>query len=147
MSFDGIPKPAQINPYTDPLNPYAAANAARSEASGKPLVKKLNKEEKVKAAQRDERQYHEPDDEEEQGEAFNEEEAEQIKMFAKMRGLMNLSLESGKRYEFRVNPETGLIDLVEMESDTIILQLMPDELMTLSQKIHRYAGILTDRSG
>ncbi|MCE3234446.1 MAG: FlaG protein [Vampirovibrio sp.] len=146
MGFEGIPRPAQVNPYTDPLNPYAAANAARSEQAGKPLIKSLTKEEQVKALQRDNREQPQSDDDEE-GEAFTEEEAEQIRLFAKMRGLINISLQSGVRYEFHVNPETGLVDLIDMESGQVVLQLQPEELMQLSQKIQRYAGMLTDRSG
>lgn len=146
MGFEGIPRPAQVNPYTDPLNPYAAANAARSEQAGKPLIKSLTKEEQVKALQRDNRDQSQSDDDEE-GEAFTEEEAEQIRLFAKMRGLINISLQSGVRYEFHVNPETGLVDLIDMESGQVVLQLQPEELMQLSQKIQRYAGMLTDRSG
>jgi uncharacterized FlaG/YvyC family protein len=147
MSFDGIPKPSQVTPYTDAMNSYAAANAARSDRAGKPLVKGPDKEEKVKGAQRDERQYHEPDEEDEPGEAFSEEEAEQIKIFARMRGLMNFALETGLRYEFQINSETGLVDLLEIGSGKVVLQLLPEELMQLSQKIQRYDGMLTDRSG
>ena len=146
MGFEGIPRPAQVNPYTDPLNPYAAANAARSDQAGKPLVKSLTKEEQVKALQRESQEHSQTDDEAE-GEAFTDEEAEQIRLFAKMRGLMNISLQSGVRYEFHVNSETGLVDLVDVESGQVILQLQPEELMQLSQKIQRYAGMLTDRSG
>lgn len=146
MGFEGIPRPAQVNPYTDPLNAYAAANAARTDNAGKPLIRSLSKEEQVKALQRENKEHH-PDDEEEEGEAFTEEEAEQIRLFAKMRGLMNISLQSGVRYEFHVNPETGLVDLIDMESRQVVLQLQPEELMQLSRKIQRYAGMLTDRSG
>jgi len=148
MSFDGIPKPSQLTPYaTGSMNPYTAANAARTNNTGTPLVKKLSQEEKIKAAQREEREYHQADDEEERGEAFSEEEAEQIRIMAKMRGIMNLALESGKRYEFQMNSETGFIDLIEVETGILILQMLPEELMTLSQKIQRYGGMLTDRAG
>jgi uncharacterized FlaG/YvyC family protein len=147
MSFDGLPRPAQINPYGDAMNPYLAANAARSEQAGQPLVKKLDQEEQVKSLQREQRDNSGSDDEEEQGETFSEEEAEQILLFAKMRGLMNVALESGVRYEFRVNPHTGLVDLIDMAADAVVLQLLPEELMQLSEKIHRYAGMLTDRNG
>jgi len=146
MGFDGVPRPAQVNPYTDPLNPYTAANAARTDQAGKPLIKSLTKEEKIKALEEEKRDYPQQEDEE-QGEAFSEEEAEQIRLFAKMRGLMNVSLESGMRYEFHINPQTGLVDMMEAETGKVVLQLQPDELMQLSQQIQRYAGMLTDRSG
>lgn len=147
MSFDGIPKPTQLNPYTGAMNPYVAANAARTEKQNTPLVKSPEKEDKIRPTQRDERQYHQADDEEERGETFSEEEAEQIRIMAKMRGIMNLALEEGKRYEFRINPENNLVDLIEVGSGTLILQLEPEELMTLSRKMQRYAGMLTDRAG
>lgn len=146
MGFDGIPRPAQINPYTDAMNSYAAANSARSERSQRPLVKALSKEEQIKALQREQHQEEDTDDEED-AEPFSEEEEEQIRLFAKMRGLMNFSLEKGVHYEFHVNPHSGLIDLVESGSGKVVLQLMPDELMQLSRKIQRYAGMLTDRNG
>ena len=41
MSFDGIPRPSQINPYSDPLNPYIGAHDAADEAKRKPSVKKI----------------------------------------------------------------------------------------------------------
>jgi uncharacterized FlaG/YvyC family protein len=128
------------------MNPYAAANSARSEQTQRPLVKALSKEEQIKALQREQHQQ-EDDDEEETAEPFSEEEEEQIRLFAKMRGLMNFSLQQGVHYEFHVNAQSGLIDLVESGSGKVVLQLMPAELMQLSRKIQRYAGILTDRSG
>lgn len=148
MSFDGVHRPSQLTPYaTGGMNPYSAENAARLSNTETPLIKKTGQEESVKAAQREERERHEAEDEDERGEAFSEEEAEQIRIMAKMRGIMNLALESGKRYEFQLNVEGGFIDLIEVESGVVILQLLPEELMTLSQKIQRYAGMLTDRAG
>lgn len=147
MSFEGIPRPAQVNPYTDALNPYAAGNAARSEQAGKPLVKSLNKEERIKGLQRDGRQQGEQDEDEEAGDIFSQEEAEEILLFARMRGVMNLALEQGVRYEFQINPEAGVVDLVRLDTGEVVLQLLPEELMQLTSKIQRYAGVLTDRSG
>ncbi len=147
MGFEGLPRPAQVNPYTDPLNPYTAGNLARAEQAGKPLIQKLSSEEAIKALEEERRREQAEEDEEEQGEAFSEEEAEQIRLFAKMRGLMNVSLETGKRYEFRLNALTGMVELVELPSEDLILQLTPLELARLSDKLERYAGLLTDLSG
>jgi flagellar protein FlaG len=146
MGFDGIPRPAQVNPYTDPMNPYMAANSAKSDRAGKPLVKELNKEEQVKALYREQPQHHDADDEQEH-EPFSEEEEEQIRLFAKMRGIMDFSLKTGARYEFHINAQSGMVDLIDLESGDVVLQLQPEELLQLSQKIQRYAGMLTDRSG
>ena len=147
MGFDGIIRPAQVNPNTDSLNPNTASNLARADEAGKPLVQKLTRDEQIKALQRENQQYRDAEDEEGQGETFSEEEAEQILLFAKMRGLMNVSLESGRRYGFHVNPLTGMVDMTDLETGELVLQLTPTELMRLSDKIQRYAGMLTDRSG
>lgn len=146
MGFDGIFRPSQVNPYTNPLNPYTADNLARAEQAGKPLVQKLTAEEAIQALE-EERKQDQEQDEEEQGETFTEEEAEEILLFAKMRGLMNVSMESGKRYEFHINPETGMVEMRELESGELVIQLTPIELMRLSDKLQRYAGMLTDRNG
>jgi hypothetical protein len=146
MGFEGLPRPSQVNPYTDPLNPYTAGNLARTDQAGKPLIQKLSKEEAIKALEEERRRYEQADDDA-SGETFSEEEAEEILLFAKMRGLMNVSLQSGKRYEFRMNPQTGMVELTAMDSGELVLQLTPVELMRLSEKLQRYAGMLTDLNG
>lgn len=146
MGFEGLPRPSQVNPYTDPLNPYTAGNLARADQAGKPLIQKLSKEEAIKALEEERRRYEQSDDDP-SGETFSEEEAEEILLFAKMRGLMNVSLQSGKRYEFRMNPQTGMVELTAMDSGELVLQLTPIELMRLSKKLQRYAGMLTDLNG
>lgn len=148
MAFDGIPRPAQFTPPVDALNPYLGANAARAKEAGKPKVQSLGHEEKIKGVLKEQQENHAGDeDAEREQESFNEEEAEQIRLFAKMRGILNFSLEKGVNYQFQINPTTGLIELLNMDAGTIALILTHDELMQLSEKIHRYAGILTDRSG
>lgn len=146
MGFEGLPRPSQVNPYTDPLNPYTAGNLARTDQAGKPLIQKLSKEEAIKALEEERRRYEQADDDA-SGETFSEEEAEEILLFAKMRGLMNVSLQSGKRYEFRMNSQTGMVELTAMDSGELVLQLTPVELMRLSEKLQRYAGMLTDLNG
>lgn len=147
MSFDGIPRPSQVNAYTHVLNPYQAQNQARAENDKIPLVQSPHQKDKVKALQKEQHEHAQADEEAESDEFFDEEEAEQLRIFAKMRGIMNFSLENGVRYTFQVNTTTGLIDLVEEMTGNVVLKLMPEELMQLSQKIQRYAGILTDRTG
>jgi hypothetical protein len=145
MSFDGIPRPSQVNPY-NPLGAYAAHNAARADQAGKPLIKSPDKDEQVKALQQDHYRHQEKDDDE-RGEAFNEDEIEAILLLAKMRGLMNFALDPNAHYEFQLNPENGLIELREIATNKLMLRLTPDEMMQLAEKIHRAAGMLTDRSG
>ncbi len=147
MGFDGVPRPSQVNPNTSSMNPYTAGNLVRSEEAGKPLVQKLSQGEAVKALYQENREHGAAEDDEAPGETFSEEEAEQILLFAKMRGLMNVSLQSGRRYEFHMNPLTGMVDMTDLESGALVLQLTPTELMRLSDKIQRYAGMLTDHSG
>ncbi len=145
MAFDGIPRPSQLTP-ADPLNPYLASNAARAEQAGKPLIKAPGHDEKVKAVHKEQRENHEGENEEREPEFLSEEEEEQLRKFAKVRGLLNFSLEKGVRYQFQINGETGQVDLVS-ETGQVVLSLSPVELMQLSEKIQRYAGMLTDRRG
>lgn len=142
MGFDGVPR---IYPQTDPLNPYLAEHAARSENASKPRVKEAKKDEKVIGVHKELPQY--DDEDEGRQEPFSEEELEQIMIFARMRGIMNLALEKGVVYQFQVNPETGLVDLIAENTGKAVLSLTPEELMELTQKVQRYAGVLTDRSG
>ena len=146
MGFDGTFRPAQVNPYSNPMNPYLADNLARVEQAGQPLVKKLTEEEAIKALE-EEKKQEQQDEEDAQGETFTEEEAEEIMLFAKMRGLMDVSLQSGKRYEFQMNPQTGMVEMRELGRGELVIQFTPVELMKLSDKLQRYAGMLLDRSG
>jgi uncharacterized FlaG/YvyC family protein len=145
MSFDGIPRPSQINPH-NPLGAYAAHNAARTDQAGKPLVKSPNKDEQVKALQQDHYRQQEKDDDE-RGEPFSEDEIEALMLLAKMRGVMNFALDPDVHYEFRLDPESGQIELREIATNKLMLRLTPDEMMQLAEKIHRAAGMLTDQSG
>ena len=146
MSFDGIPRPSQMNMAQDPLNPYLAANAAKTEQAGKPLIKSPDKDEQVKALQQDHQRYQENDDDERR-EHFDEEEIEEIMLLAKMRGVMHFAMDPDIDYEFRLNPQSGMVELWEVAAHKLMLKLTPDEMMNLSEKIHRAAGMLTDRSG
>lgn len=146
MSFDGIPRPSQINPYSDPLSAYSAYNAAKTERATKPLIQSPDKDEQIKGLQKEQHQQQEKDDDE-RGEAFSEDEIEEIMLLAKMRGVMNFAMDPNTHYEFQFNPESGLVELREMASGKLMLKLTPDEMMELSEKIHRAAGMLTDQSG
>ena len=146
MGFDGIPRPSQVNPYNNPLNPYTAANAAGADRAAWPLVKGLSKEEQVKGLQEDHHRHRE-EDEDEQHKPFTPEEAEEIMLLAKMRGVMNFALDAEVSYEFHMNPETGMVELREVETGKLMLKLTPDEMATLAEKLHRAAGMLADRNG
>lgn len=146
MSFDGSPRPSQINSCNDPLGPYTAYNAAKSDQLRKPLIKSPDKDEEVKGVQREQHQAADKDSDNRR-ETFDEEELEEIMLLAKMRGIMNFALDPNVHYEFHLNPEIGLVELREVNSGKLMLKLTPDEMMSLSEKIHRVAGILADRSG
>ena len=142
MGFDGIPR---LFPHSDALNPYRADAAARKASAGRKKVSEAEKDEEVIPTHHDLPQY---DEESEKKQApFNEEELEQIMIFARVRGVMNLALETGENYNFQINPETGLVELIEERTGNILLTITAEELMGLTGKVHRYAGILTDRAG
>jgi uncharacterized FlaG/YvyC family protein len=148
MTFDGIPRPGQINPYGDPLNPYQAAYGAARENRAAPEVKSPKKAYGPNSANKHRNPLEtDGEDEHEPEEFFSEEEREQILIFAKLRGLMNFSMQTGVRYHLHINPETGLVDLIAGDTGAVVLSLTPQELMGLSDKIHRYAGLLTDQEG
>ena len=146
MSFDGIPRPSQINPYNDPLGAYSAAYAAKAEQAGKPRIQSPGKDEGLKGLQKEEHQQADLD-EDEQGQAFSEDEAEAILLLAKMRGVMNFALDPDVHYEFHLNPKSGMVELREASTGKRMLQLTPEELIHLSEKLHRAAGMLSDLSG
>lgn len=149
MSLEGLPRIAPGLPGVDALSPYQAAFTARLEYAGKPLVKDRKDDGSIRTLGREHR--HDPEEDEHPAhdgqEPFSEEEAEQIRMFARMRGVMNFSMESGVRYAFRINEASGCVDLVNTQTGEVALQLQPEEMLRLSERIQRYAGFLTDRSG
>ncbi len=143
MSFDGIPKPSQLHAYADPLSPYIGANQANEAARHQPRVKKNREAYDAEKVNKELEQYYDPEDEPQEG--LNEEEREQILVFAKLRGLMNFSLEQGVLYRFQVNESSELVDLIDSRNGQVMLTLTGDELLQVSEKIQRYAGIITDR--
>ncbi len=144
MSFDGIPKPSQMHAYADPLSPYLGAHQANEAARSRPKIGKNKAAYSTEKINKELEQYQGIDDEEPK-EGLNEEEREQILIFAKLRGLMNFSLESGVLYRFQVNEETGLVDLIDSRDEKVLLTLTAEELLKVSEKINRYAGMITDR--
>lgn len=146
MSFDGSPRSSQINPYSDPLSAYSGANAARADRVGKPMIQSLSKDEKVKALQREEHDQT-ADEDEDRHAALSEEELEEIMLLAKLRGVMNFALDPEIHYEFRLNPQSGLVELAEVASGKVMLKLSPDEMATLAEKLHHAEGRLADREG
>lgn len=146
MTFEGIPRPGQVAPGTDPLSPYLAAHEAKTERKQRPQVKKTERDESSTAVHKELPQYADEEDEQEQ-QTLSDEEAEEILLFAKMRGIMNVALEKGTKYKFQINPENGMVDLRDANTGKHVLSMTPSELMQISGKIERYAGVLTDRAG
>lgn len=152
MSFDGVPRPTQLNAYSDPLSSYLASNEASEEARRKSQIKDIDKLAKSNPSRRkDEEDGFDGDDPGSHKrwidyDLMSEEERELFRKFAQVRGLMNFSLESGARYSLQINTQTGMVDLVEQGTGQIKLSLTPTELHELSQRMERYAGIMTDRS-
>jgi len=145
MSFDGI-RPSQMHTSADPLSPYLAAHEARTEEARRPQVKQTTKDESSTAVHKELPQYGEEEEEDEQP-VLSEDEAEQILLFAKMRGIMSGALEKGTKFRFQINAETGMVELRDAGTGNIVLTMTPSDLMQLSGKIQRYAGVLTDRAG
>ncbi|MEB3287328.1 MAG: hypothetical protein VKJ04_07480 [Vampirovibrionales bacterium] len=145
MGFEGIQKAALFN-AGGPINPYLADQAAKADKLKKPQVTGTERDENVTGVYKELPHYGD-EDEERQQEHLSEEEYEQLLLFARMRGIMNLAFEQGEHYQFQVNPQTGLVDVVADSTGQSVLSLTPLELMEMSQRIHRYAGLLTDRSG
>ena len=108
MSFDGIPRPSQLQPYGDPLGAHIGANQAADQSRRKPRIGKTRESFSVDPVHKELEQYPREDDEEQ--EAFSDEEREQLLVFAKLRGIMNFSLENGVLYRFTVNETSGLVD-------------------------------------
>ena len=53
-----------------------------------------------------------------------------------------------RQYRFHSNPASDCIDLMELETGRIVLQLTPEEVLTLSHNLHRgETGLLADRAG
>jgi uncharacterized FlaG/YvyC family protein len=146
MGFDGLFRPAQILPQTDSLNPYAAAHLARQDRLSTPRVKALDKDDGIHSLPEHQEQPSSDQDEEKHS-GFSDEEAEEIRLMAKMRGILNFSLDSGTRYEFHINAVSGMVDLIAADTGECVLQLTPDEVIRFSEKIQRYAGMLLDRAG
>lgn len=145
MAFDGIPKPAQYSPG-GPLNPYAADNAARVQNAKTPKIKKAPSDQGATPTYK-ELPHYDTDEKEDTQRHLTEEEYEQIMLFARLRGIMNLALDKGEQYQFQVNPETALVDVIAVSTGRVMISMTAVELMEMTQRIHRYAGVLTDRNG
>ncbi|MBX2859999.1 MAG: hypothetical protein KTR14_02100 [Vampirovibrio sp.] len=145
MSFDGVHRPSQLN-APDPLSPYTGAYRAEAERRGKPQVKSVKKDQSTDEVNPFLPRYNQ-DEEEANPEWLSEEEQEQVLRFAKIRGLLDFSFKHGTRYRFQLNETSGFIELVEEESQEILMSLTVDELTDLFQRLDRYMGVMTDREG
>ncbi|MBK8189555.1 MAG: hypothetical protein IPK79_03810 [Vampirovibrionales bacterium] len=144
MSFDGVARPSMLNPYADPLSASLGAHEAARETRNKPRVEKKRGAYETIGSHKDLARY--SVDEDEQGEGLSEEEREQVLLFARLRGLMNFSLDNSVLYRFVYNPESGRADLVDDRNQRVMLSLTIDELLRLSQRMVRYAGMIADKS-
>ena len=78
---------------------------------------------------------------------FDLSEREAILHFAKLRGVLNLALQSDIAYRFDFNEETKLFELINAESNEWVMSFTPVELQTLMQQMRRPGGFLTDQVG
>ncbi len=145
MGFEGIIRPNPLQ-SANPLNPYAADQALKTANAKKPEIKQPHSDEKTTGVYKELPHYDEREERKHQ-EHLSQEEYEEVMLFARMRGILNLSLSENELYQFHINPETGMVDLIAESNGKVVMTLTPDELMSLTDKIHRYAGMLADRSG
>jgi len=147
MSFEGLPRPLVRN---DAMNPYLASSRAQADRMNTPKIRPLEADEAIQALEREPDNPNDRDDAEKdprEGELLTEEELSDLRKMAKLRGIMDFSLESGTRFDFHLNPQTGLVGLVNTETGELILELDADEVQRFAHKINRYAGTLTDMNG
>ncbi len=145
MSFDGLPRAAQAMPYSNSLNPYIGANQAQTLRRGKPSVDKNRQ-----AFSSDDSERALPQESglsEHGGDPLTEDEREQVLKFARLRGVLNFSLAHDGLYQFTYNEQTQQVELVDMTggSHQVLLTLTIDELLQMSQRIERFAGLITSR--
>lgn len=142
MGLDGLSKPGSFNIGLDPINPYLAANQVKVEGQKAHQVKKSRKKSLVKNFVEEERESFQSDNTTEH--FFSEADQEEIILFAKLKGLLNVSLTKGTAYLFRWNNETNLIELVSKSDEQVLLTLKQEEMLRLSDRIERYQGMLSD---
>lgn len=132
------------------MNPYLASNLAHADRSKTPMVKPLEADEAIKALEREPESPHDEEDgdkERSQGELLTEEELSDLHKMAKIRGIMDFSLESGTHFDFKLNSATGLVTLVNCQTGEVIMELTAEEVNRFAHKVTRYAGTLTDMNG
>jgi uncharacterized FlaG/YvyC family protein len=145
MSFEGLQRPL---PRTDALSPYTASNLARADNAHMHQIKPLEAEEALKALEREPENPGEQEKEDaDHSEILTEDEVHDLRLMAKMRGIMDFSIETGTRFEFHVNPLSGRMELMNADTGELILELTAEEVMRFSHKINRYAGVLMDQAG
>lgn len=145
MGFEGIIRPNPLQ-SGNPLNPYAADQALKTANAKKPEVKKPHSDENTTGVYQELPHYNEKEERKHQ-DHLSPEEYEEVMLFARMRGILNLALSESELYQFHINPDTGLVELIAEGTGQIVMTLTPDDLMSLTEKIHRYAGMLADRNG
>ena len=144
MSFDGVPRPTQLNPYADPTNPCVGAHQASHAAAHRPRVSGNKETFGSEGVRKELAQYRDSEDKESK-EELTDEEREQLMLFAKLRGIMNFSLDSGVLYRFDFNDETERVELIDDRDGSVVLVLTIDDMLAMSLRMERYAGMITDR--
>jgi hypothetical protein len=154
MSFDNVPKPAQLNLNT---NNYALFQVAQQTAA------QLSRADKISAVAKTESALHtdtnldrslegneQAGQDHAQGDHLTREEREHIIHLARLRGLIHFTLGEEKPYRLQLNPATGMVELVEVlndETGDVVISLTPEELVSLARQTQRFSGLLEDTSG
>lgn len=75
---------------------------------------------------------------------------QQVVALARMRGLHQFALSDEGFYRLHLNPDTGMVELIEVldaAGERVLMVLTPDELKHLAAETHRTAGLLEDTAG
>lgn len=174
MAFDGMLRAGQSLPYSnDALNPNTSASRARVEKDAASAINGPGKSEKTSKTSDEsdgagnfylpfEEQNGEPDPKTLTGEAPIIKEIDSsehanpardletwqaLTTLARTHGVQNFKLDATHAYRFHFNSRSGVFDLLDETTGRVQIQLTPTELFTLSERLHRSAGLLTDRTG
>jgi len=144
--MDGGIRPSQLNPYAQPLSSEAGVFAAAMSNAKRPSIEQLRRSQRNKALAKEKgvAQDDLPDDEEALW--ISEDEQAELLAYAKLRGIMNLAFHEGHKFRFQWDDDLAKVVLVQEPEGTILLVMDPEDLQELSERMHRYAGMLTNFS-
>lgn len=153
MVFDNIPRPIQINPALDNLNMQMAGQIFVDRVSSAERVKGVEASEDSKNLENKTGTHQESADQmdaqQDREQFLSREDRQYIIELAKMRGLLNFTLDEDKTYRLKINPHSGLVELIEiLHADTgkVLLTLSNEDLQKIAQHTD-HSGLFKDELG